>query len=381
MFLLILFNFTFFSLGQLSAISRGSGLNIYFFDIFLLFSNIVIFIFLFRRGKFRINFPLLSFFLFIIYALIFTFFQVYFFDLNHIIQTLSYLIRFSSYFMFGYLVYSLLISNLISLNQLHKIFIYNFVFLTILNFLQLIFLNNLTNLAQYGWDPHIGRLTGSFLDPNFMAFYLCIYYILNNNFIKNRYIEYIIIISIFLTLSRNGILTFLILFLIFNIRNLKKLIILLSCFFVFLLINPRILDRFMQFQNSDDSSYQRVISWNEALKIASFNNFNGVGFNNYKNNMEFYRINSLETLNRNSANSTDSSFLHVFVTLGFLGIFLLLIILSGFIFKKRFISINVVLLIALLFNSQFINSLFYPQISLLFFCMLNLGLYLNELEN
>ena len=380
MFWLILLNFISFSLGQLSAVSRSDGLNIYFFDIFLIFSNLTLFFYIMRRGKFKINFPLLTFIFFFLYSLIFTFSQIYYFDFLSILQSLSYLLRFSAYFIFGYFIYLLLSSKLLSTDQLKNIFVINFIFLTTLNLLQLVFLNNLTYLAQYGWDPHIGRLTGSFLDPNFMAFYLCIYYVLNNYFIKNKYLEYISIFSIFLTLSRNGILTFLLLFLILNIKNFKKLIILFFCFLLFLIINPRILDRFIQFQNSDDSSYQRVISWNEALKLSNFNNFQGVGFNNYKNNLEFYRINSLDSLKRNSVNSTDSSFLHVYVTLGFLGLILVLVLLGGFMFKKGFIMLNTILLIGLFFNSQFINSLFYPQISVLLFCTLNLGIYLKESE-
>jgi hypothetical protein len=380
MFWLILLNFISFSLGQLSAVSRSDGLNIYFFDIFLIFSNLTLFLYIMKRGKFKINFPLLTFIFFFLYSLIFTFSQIYYFDFLSILQSLSYLLRFSAYFIFGYFIYLLLSSKLLSTDQLKNIFVINFIFLTTLNLLQLVFLNNLTYLAQYGWDPHIGRLTGSFLDPNFMAFYLCIYYVLNNYFIKNKYLEYISIFSIFLTLSRNGILTFLLLFLILNIKNFKKLIILFFCFLLFLIINPRILDRFIQFQNSDDSSYQRVISWNEALKLSNFNNFQGVGFNNYKNNLEFYRINSLDSLKRNSVNSTDSSFLHVYVTLGFLGLILVLVLLGGFMFKKGFIMLNTILLIGLFFNSQFINSLFYPQISVLLFCTLNLGIYLKESE-
>jgi len=378
MYWLILLNFIFFSLGQLTSLSRVNGLNIYFFDVFLIFSNLIMFIYIFKKGKFKINFPFLAFVIFLLYSFIFTLLQIYFFELTYLILVFSYLIRFSSYVLFAYFLYLLLLEKLLNEFNLKQVMKINFYLLTFLNFLQLIFLNDLTNLAQFGWDPHIGRLVGTFLDPNFMAFYLCLYFVLNHFFLKNKLIEVVSIISVFLTLSRNGILTLLIIYLILNIRNIRKIVIIFLLFLILILFNPRIIDRFTQFQNSDDSSYQRLISWGDALKLISFNNFTGVGFNNYRNNIEFYYLNDLESLNKNSANSTDSSLLHVLVTLGIVGIIFFLIFLCSFIYFNGWVLSNLVVLLALLFNSQFINSIFYPQISILIFSMLFLGMYLNE---
>jgi hypothetical protein len=247
-----------------------------------------------------------------------------------------------------------------------------------MNILQLVFLNSLSEISSFGWDPHIGRLTGSFLDPNFMAYYLCLYYVINHFFLKKTLIEYISLISVFLTLSRNGILTLIIIFLICNIRNFKKILLLSLIGILFILINPRLVDRFLQFQDRNDSSYVRVASWNEALKVTFLNNFSGIGFNNYKNNLEFYRVVPLDSLNKNSVTSTDSSYLHIFVTLGVVGIFLFSINLISFVFLNGVIKSNLVVLISLMFNSQFINSLFYPQISFILFVILFLGLYFKE---
>jgi hypothetical protein len=371
---LILINLLLFSSGQIAALNRSGGLNIYLFDILVIISNFVIFGYLLNRGKFKINFPLLSFILFILFTLLITILQIYYFDFLSQFLILSYLLRFSSYFFFGYFVYILVLNNLVSKEDLKRILTINFWFITALNALQLVFLNNLSELARFGWDPHINRLAGSFLDPNFMAFYLCLYFILNRYFLKNNYIEYIAIISIFLTVSRNGILTFLIILLLSTKITIKKIIYFFLIFSLLLLLVPQVFNRFTQFSDSNDSSYQRLISWNEGLKVANFSNFWGIGFNNYRNSAEFYKINSGQELVKNSANSVDSSLLFILITTGVFGLVVFVIHLISFTFQNKLIWQNVVLLVGLLFNSLFINSLFYPQTCLFLYLILFIGL-------
>ena len=374
MFYLILINLLLFSSGQIATITRNGGLNIYLFDIFLIISNFVIFGYLMKRGKFKINFPLLSFFLFILFSLFVTIFQIYYFDFLSQFLILSYLVRFSSYFFFGYFIYLLVLNKLITKDTLKRILTINFWFLTSLNALQLIFLNNLSELATFGWDPHINRLTGSFLDPNFMAFYLCLYFILNKYFLQNKYIEYLTIISIFLTVSRNGILTFLIVLILSTKLTIKKFVYFFIILILLLMFVPQISNRFTQFSDSNDSSYQRLISWNEGLKVANFSNFWGVGFNNYRNSAQFYKINSGQELIKNSANSVDSSLLFILITTGVFGLVIFVIHLFSFTFQNKLIWQNIVLLVGLLFNSLFINSMFYPQTCLLLYLSLFIGL-------
>ncbi len=374
MFYLILINLLLFSSGQIATITRNGGLNIYLFDIFLIISNFVIFGYLMKRGKFKINFPLLSFILFILFSLFVTIFQIYYFDLLSQFLILSYLVRFSSYFFFGYFIYLLILNKLVTKDNLKRILTINFWFLTSLNALQLIFLNNLSELATFGWDPHINRLTGSFLDPNFMAFYLCLYFILNKYFLQNKYIEYLTIISIFLTVSRNGILTFLIVLILSTKLTIKKFVYFFIILILLLMFVPQISNRFTQFSDSNDSSYQRLISWNEGLKVANFSNFWGVGFNNYRNSAQFYKINSGQELIKNSANSVDSSLLFILITTGVFGLVIFVIHLFSFTFQNKLIWQNIVLLVGLLFNSLFINSMFYPQTCLLLYLSLFIGL-------
>ena len=374
MFYLILINLLLFSSGQIATITRNGGLNIYLFDIFLIISNFVIFGYLMKRGKFKINFPLLSFILFILFSLFVTIFQIYYFDFLSQFLILSYLVRFSSYFFFGYFIYLLVLNKLITKDTLKRILTINFWFLTSLNALQLIFLNNLSELATFGWDPHINRLTGSFLDPNFMAFYLCLYFILNKYFLQNKYIEYLTIISIFLTVSRNGILTFLIVLILSTKLTIKKFVYFFIILILLLMFVPQISNRFTQFSDSNDSSYQRLISWNEGLKVANFSNFWGVGFNNYRNSAQFYKINSGQELIKNSANSVDSSLLFILITTGVFGLVIFVIHLFSFTFQNKLIWQNIVLLVGLLFNSLFINSMFYPQTCLLLYLSLFIGL-------
>lgn len=377
---LILLNFLFFSSGQLMSLSRGGALNLYFFDIFLIFTNIFLFYYILRRGKFKVNFPLITFSFFFIFSILLTLSNTYFLDILSQIQVYSYLLRFTSYFIFGYFIFTLLENNLVYLKDIKEILIINFFYLSILNLLQFTFLNNMTDLAKFGWDPHIGRLTGSFLDPNFLAFYLVLYFLVNEFFLKIKYIEYLVVFSIFLTLSRNGILVFLLLFLIINLRNIKKIGILTLFIILFTLVNSTFMARFESFSDSNDSSYLRIVSWKEGIKIFGFSGFNGVGFNNYKNSGEFFHIFSREDTVKNSSTSNDSSLIFVLVTLGFFGLFLILCLLSSFIYDGKLIYLNFLVILGLLLNSFFINSLFYPQISMFLFTILFLGKFKKDLE-
>lgn len=58
--------------------------------------------------------------------------------------------------------------------------------LIILGFIQYIFVPNLSFLAPAGWDPHIGRLVSTWLDPNFFGVF-CVLYILLLLQVKKTY--------------------------------------------------------------------------------------------------------------------------------------------------------------------------------------------------
>ena len=59
----------------------------------------------------------------------------------------------------------------------------------VIGFVQLYFLPDLIGLASEGWDPHIGRLVSSFLDPNFFAAYLVILMTISLGTALNRSIK------------------------------------------------------------------------------------------------------------------------------------------------------------------------------------------------
>jgi hypothetical protein len=332
-----------------------------------MFGNLI----LFRNFKINLNF--LVFIFFILISLTITIPKVYFLGIEENLKILSYLVRFSNFYMFSYLLYQHLYFNIISKASLIKILRTNFYVLTILNIVQLIFFSNLGFLAVHGWDPHINRLTGTFLDPNFMAFYLCLYFVLNEVLIKSKWISIISIISIFLTISRNGIITFIIIYLIINFKKLKKLFLITVILFTVALISPNFISRFQGFQDHNDSSYLRIGSWFQATQVFVFGGGEGVGFNNYKNSLINWNLISIDDYDAHHSTSSDSSLLFILSTTGVIGLILILLLLLSFIKNKY--SLGVVL--GLLFNSLFINSFFYPQTSVLLFLTLLICLDLN----
>lgn len=350
------------------SLSRADGFNLYFFDLFLILSIFIFGLICVFKRLFRFTFPLLIFVLFNLTLILISIFSVSIEAPTYeLVKIFSYLIRVDLYFLFGYFVFIFLKEGYVNIGILKNDLVLNFWIVTFLNLLQLIFLPNLTELAIYGWDPHLGRLVGTFLDPNFLAFYLVTYFILNKYFLKNNLIMYVSIISVFLTLSRNGIITLLLVLLLTSKLNFKKTIYSILFIFILLLSIPNLNSRFLGFVNEDDSSYQRVVSWSEGYRVLLFSGFEGVGFNNYRNSNYLNNLLSKDSLSRNSSTSVDSSFFHILITGGFYSLILSLIFFISLLYRKKIIYPNLVLLVSLGFNSLFINSLFYPQISVMLF--------------
>jgi len=364
------------SLGQLLSIGKSDGINLYGFDVCVsLFSFAGVFYLLVKRS-FKIPKYFFLLFPFLIVAGLSLFFNKTYLTSTEFFVSLSYLLRLISYSLAGIVVFNMISQNIFSLEELKNSLFFSAIIVGIGGIIQLIVLPDFTVLNdELGWDPHQHRLASTFFDPNFVGAYFNIAIALLLNDMKGDkknfhiYATFLFLVTcVFLTFSRSawgmlGIIIFL--FGLYRNRNLlfvSILIVFLAYFAV-----PRVQTRISGITDPADSASYRLESWGNAFSLAKDNLLIGVGFNAYKYAQNNAGLLNGDTYFEHSATGADSSILFVLVTTGLIGLFLFLLW-WGIPFLQElsrgnkgdlvFISVT----LGLLLESQFINSIFYPQI-------------------
>ena len=366
---LLLIAFCLFTLGNISSLSRLGGYNLYLYDIYLSFFNIGVFIWYIKRKQLFIPINYLFAITFLIFSLLSTLFSISNYPFSDQFLVLSYLIRFGNYSFFGFLIYVLIKSKILLINDFQNILKFNFYFLLALNIAQYFLFRDISSLSIYGFDPHQNRLTGTFLDPNYMGIYLIIYFLFSELTLNSRIVSVSSFIMILLTESRSAFLTLLLALVILLIRSPKYLLYIILLFvFSF---GTSFINRIELSKAANDSSNLRIESWKNAIQLYSLSPEFGIGFNNYRNMSKFYNLTAPENYYSNSSNSSDSSLLSILVMTGGIGLFLFLLYFISF-----GISVydNLIYLAVIFFNSIFINSLFFPAICVLILVILNYNL-------
>ena len=299
------------------------------------------------------------------------------------LTTIERLVSFSYTIRFG--IY-LLTSFFVSLNffavkkNTSNVLILSGAMLATLGLLQLIFIPDLSFLAQYGWDPHFFRTVSTFLDPNFAgAFFgltlVLLFLNLDQFKLKERIILFtIVFIALTTTFSRGSYLLFGVSFLTISLfkKSLKALIltavlssVLIVSFFIYqpFVAAPKNVSR-------EKSAEARVGTWEQGLEIFNRAPLLGVGFNSYRFALQQFQLAPPDQINSHGGASNDSSLLFVLDTTGIIG----LIIYLGFLFailwtawqqwQRRNIWGLIVFsgLLGLVAQSFFANTLFYPQL-------------------
>ena len=251
----------------------------------------------------------------------------------------------------------------------------------ILGFIQLYIFPDIGVLSKYGWDPHVGRLVSTFLDPNFLGGFFALALAVWGALFLNKYLAALpfwlgtglLLIASVLTYSRSGYLAVGIVVLTLGLRYSWKLLVLAVCCAVPLALTiPRIQERVEGAFKIDTTSQDRIDSWKSALSIADRFPVLGVGYNNYFEAQEVVGTLPYGVKGRSSAGS-DSSLLTLLSTTGSVGIFLFFLALcfllrdalktSG---KRTIASAAALALVvaapALFVHSWFVNSLLFPFI-------------------
>jgi len=367
-----------FTLANFGSVFRSDGFNLYFFDIVTLFSCLLLALYIIKKHYFSVNLSFLIGNLFGLMSFIILILSHHYFNFDDGLKSFFYLGRFLIYFYNSYFIYILLKEREISINFLKKLFFGNFIFLIILILVQIVWFNDLYSVSNFGYDPHFGRVVGSFLDPNFLGFYLVLYLWIATFIFPNAFVSFTSFFLILATQSRSSFLTlFLFLGLWFLIKRKLMPLIFALLAIGFVVITP-MLQRFEHISKSNDSINLRLQSFENGFLIAQFSDYMGIGFNNYKTYQKTLGLLEESRLNTNFSNFNDSSFISIYVFSGFLGILIFVIFLATFL-KNDF---GIMLICLILFNSNMNNSLFYPPTSftillLLFITVLGNRFFIN----
>jgi O-antigen ligase len=291
--------------------------------------------------------------------------------------------------------------------QILKYIIISTLLIAATGFIQLQLLPNLEELAKTaGYDPHINRLVGSWLDPNFIGgFFAFMSLIISSIAIydkskKRRYfllgIAAILLIALFLTYSRSAYLAFAVGLLVMGIIKARKLLIIVMIIATIgIASSERAQQRigelatsmtsvlFNSSENPDPTARLRIKNWEQTLNLISQKPLLGHGYNT----LTYIKLKEgfVQDEDVHSASGSDSSLLTILATTGIFGIFFFLIF-YFIVLKKLFqtwkkrkpkfikgLSLGLFSgIIALLIHSNFVNSLLFPQIMIFLFILLGL---------
>ena len=271
-------------------------------------------------------------------------------------------------------------------NQLWYMVFISAVILSILGFVQLILFPDFSFMAQYGWDPHQGRLLSTWYDPNFLGGFLglaaviilsrILVFLRENKVWREKNIILlsswiiglgIVVGALMLTYSRSALLAFLIGVTIVTILISRRTFVLVLIILSLIVIsNPRLQARIQGAIQVDVTASLRIQSWQETLDDIEKNPIWGIGYNTIK-------YQTIVPSELNSASGRDSSLLTLWLTGGIIGLGLfILIIINSLLRAWRKISksglerVWGVAIIAgwalILVHSMFVNSIFFPHI-------------------
>lgn len=274
----------------------------------------------------------------------------------------SYLLRFMSYILLGWIVYS---NGFPKLKGTAPIIAYSGLSLSILGFLQLVIFPDLSALSLNGWDPHYLRMTSTLLDPNFLGGFLTLAFLsilAAPTLSKYRKIFLsLIYLAIIFTFSRSAYFAFAVSLSTLSLLQKSPKMLLATALLVGglglgylgyqrFIAQPRHIDR-------QQSAQFRMDSWQIGWRMFSSSPLTGIGFNAYRYALTEYRLAPASFTQSRGASANDSSLLFVLADAGTVGLAAYLFFLGSLFRQNKLLASG---LTGILIQSFFINSLFYP---------------------
>jgi len=312
--------------------------------------------------KYAVNFIWICFFSLLLSFSYFTPFEV--------ILGSFYLIRLFSYFTFAILVTSLINRKVLSREFLLNSLISVSIFVGIYGWIQYWAFPDLTSLKFIGWDDHLARLVGSFLDPAFTGIILALGAIASYVLYIKKKRKILVITTVFLvitlifTYSRASYLALFAgaFYLFLKWKNPRRMVFLSSLFTIMVLLLPRPSGEGVRLERTQ-SVFARLQNYQETAEVIGKYPLFGVGFNNLCSARLRLFGGDRES---HSCSGSDSSLLYIIATTGITGFLVFYkfvdeIVKNG-IEKNVYGMIFTSSSIAILVHSLFVQSLFYPWV-------------------
>lgn len=307
---------------------------------------------------------------------------------------------FSSFYWWRWVLYALLFFVVADLRQkipslrenLPKILITSGVLLALAGFVQLLLVPDFGLIARdFGWDPHRNRLLATFFDPNFTGAYLALTLALllpkflggfapptattvaggpPARLFLNVVGLAILLTALLLTFSRSAWLLFGVIVGMLGLLRWRWLLFLslLLAFSAYFFV-PRVQTRLSGVTDPADSAHFRLLSWQKTVEIARDYLWTGVGFNAFRYAQADYGFfDYRQPLGGHAGAGSDSSWLLVLATTGVFGFLAYLTLYFSLMWKawrgrREVLGLSLLaVLIGLIFEANFINSLFFPPI-------------------
>lgn len=233
----------------------------------------------------------------------------------------------------------------------------------IFGWVQYFFYPDLTSLKYLGWDDHLYRLVGTFLDPGFTSLIIVFGAVIS--FVKKKYLLLAFFaVTLAFTYSRAGYLalTASLFFASFLFKRFKTFFIVLIYFLVIIFLLPRPAGEGVNLTRMYSIS-SRIDNYKETFEIFKKSPVFGVGFNNICLARKIY-LKDVD-LSSHSCSGSDSSLLLILATTGILGFMVFVSSVSKMLLslKRGYCAkVFLVLISALFVHSFFVNSLFYPWV-------------------
>ncbi len=296
-------------------------------------------------------------------------FSVFIFYDPKIFYGLLYLFRLFAYFYFFIYVWNfakiknnrrLLADSLLAVSAISAV----------LGWVQFVAMPDIKPLFVWGWDMHLFRLVGTFLDPGYLSLIITFGLILSTIRLieekSKRYylITFFLVTSLAFTYSRAGYLAALAGMVVIAVykKAFKKLLVFGLTLIIIVLMLPTAKNSSIILTRTF-SVLARIENYKATMQVFSKSPVFGIGYNNMC--LAFNKYVGYQSFSSHSCSGSDSSFLYILATTGIAGALAFIYGILMISKKLSHVSYKVALVssfAALLIHSFFANSVFYPWI-------------------
>ncbi len=290
-------------------------------------------------------------------------FSIFIFRHIEVVYGLLYLFRLAAYLFFSVYVWNFVkkedSNKKLLLNSLLAISIVS----AFLGWIQFLILPDIKPFFVWGWDMHLFRIVGTFLDPTFLSL-IIVFGSIISILQKKWFFTLFLLLSLAFTYSRAGYLAFIgaVFAIIYFEKKFKKLIFLVLGLVVIAFILPTAKNQSIELFRTF-SAVSRIENYKQTIKLFSKSPVFGVGYNNMC--IAYQKYIGPQDFSSHACSGSDSSILFVLATTGISGLIVLIYASKKIIYSAKHSTYYILLatsFVALLVHSLFGNSMFYPWI-------------------